>query len=254
MDRTSHHPRSAGRCRLCFKSGYFHLSIFSSDLNIANAIQDIFNCTVRSIFFQQCSFQFLSIFGGSKILIYRTNYFSFQVSEVDSLPHQICVDCWMTVCPFYSFYKTVLSTQHNFVTGNALNVKVEDNFEEAYEYYTQFLSTLQDNDSKPKNDVEKKLLLWCFEDSNTNCLIPFLDEAIDQDNSHTIDVDNSHTVFIKELDESEDYEFPHESDNGKLDNFLNVAYSFIDSDVLYVFQERFPIMPCHPQAMTRIHC
>lgn len=54
----------------------------------------------------------------------------------------------MTVRSFYSFYKTVISTQNKFVAGNALDVKVEDNFDEAYEHYNAFLSTLADNDSK----------------------------------------------------------------------------------------------------------
>lgn len=53
----------------------------------------------------------------------------------------------MTLCAFYTFYKAVQSNQTRFLDHDALDIKIENNFDEAYSYYEEFLKTI-DADGK----------------------------------------------------------------------------------------------------------
>lgn len=53
----------------------------------------------------------------------------------------------MVLRPFYTFYKTVQSNQTRILEHDALDVKIENNFDAAYSYYEEFLKA-RNADSK----------------------------------------------------------------------------------------------------------
>lgn len=47
----------------------------------------------------------------------------------------------MTLSTFWTFYKTVQTNQSRFLDHNAIDIKIENNFDEAYSYYEEFLKS-----------------------------------------------------------------------------------------------------------------
>lgn len=71
----------------------------------------------------------------------------------------------MTLCAFYTFYKAVQSNQTRFLDHDALDIKIENNFDEAYSYYEEFLKTI---------DADSKFPTWATWLTSLGLSIPFI--------------------------------------------------------------------------------
>lgn len=104
------------KCRLCFAHSFFHMNLFATSKNVIEAIQDIFHCEVIINKYHKNAIHFR---------LKRNFFCRIQIDEFDQLPNFVCVDCWVTVEKFHTFYKNVNAAQNKFLLNERNKIKDE---------------------------------------------------------------------------------------------------------------------------------
>lgn len=103
------------KCRLCFAHSFFHMNLFATSKNVIEVIQEVFHCEVITNKYHKNATHFRL----------KPLFFRIQIDEFDQLPNFVCVDCWVTVEKFHTFYKNVIATQNKFLLNERNKIKDE---------------------------------------------------------------------------------------------------------------------------------